>query len=127
MDLPLDSQNLEKPATKPKGKWGCEKGTNHGGGRKPSIAKLKAKELDIAKAQFWVDMAQTYAVPQIIALVKAKRTPAIVKLRAAEMILDRALGKAKETVDLKGSVKVSLTPEERLTVTKLFPDATNNV
>jgi hypothetical protein len=88
-----------------------EGGGNHVGtqGRKPSIDKFASEELKALIAKKWVAMAQELAIPYLESVFKDKTANHDIKKRAADTILDRAFGKAKESMDItSGGEKVSI-------------------
>jgi len=76
---------------------GAKPGTNNGGGRKPSAEKLKEEAYEIMKAEFWVRLAQEKALPRLVKILENPDDS--VAFKAAKEILDRSLGKPKESID----------------------------
>lgn len=91
----MEEGNLEI-SQKP-GKWGAPAGSNNGGGRRPSIEKIRAEIYDISKAEFWCKLANDKAV---VRLEKMLDNPDdAVAFKAIKEILDRTLGKPRESID----------------------------
>jgi hypothetical protein len=77
---------------------GSSPGSNRGGGRRPSIEKLKAKAYSIATAEFWADLAQDKGIQRLLAILNFETDkPNDTQLRAVQEVLNRALGKPKES------------------------------
>jgi len=92
-----------------------EGGGNHAGtqGRKPSIDKFASEELKALIAKKWVAMAQELAIPYLESVFKDKTANHDIKKRAADTILDRAFGKAKESMDITSNGEsISPKPEQ---------------
>lgn len=88
----------------------------HGGARpnsgpKPSIAKLTErlteKAYTIAEAKFWVDLAENKAVKRMEEILDSpiQKVGAKAIISVAKEVLDRALGKPKESVDVTSGGK----------------------
>lgn len=76
---------------------GCKPGEDRGQGRKPSAAKLREEAYEIMKAEFWVRLAQEKALPRLVKILENPDDS--VAFKAAKEILDRSLGKPKESID----------------------------
>lgn len=83
---------------------GSKPGENNGGGRKPSIEKLKAEVIDIAMAEFWIKLAREKAIPKLQALLECGKSET--EMKAAKEILDRALGRPKESMEITGKTEL---------------------
>ena len=93
-EKPLESlEKVERRGAKP--------GDNRGGGRKLNIERLvstaKEEGYKIAKAEFWVKLAEDYAVPRLLSILENGKDD--VALRACQELLNRAMGKPKESID----------------------------
>jgi len=76
-------------------------GGHKNGGRKADIERIVSKEFEIAKAEFWVKLAQEEAIPKLRRMLKLKdKEPNAWK--AAQEIMNRAMGKPTESVELSG-------------------------
>lgn len=112
-------------------KNGCKPGENRGGGWKTPMEKVraqaKAELVDIAKAEFWVALAQDKAVPRLTKMLD--NPDDAVAFKAVKEIIDRTLGKPKESVEIfgkEGAAPIRLSVEEKANVLKLFPNAQDN-
>lgn len=87
-----------------------EKSANYGGKRENSGRKLNvdrlveaklAEGIKIGEAKFWVDLAESHAVPRLREILAAPLGTISDKtlLSAVRETLDRALGKPKESID----------------------------
>lgn len=90
---------------------GLKPGENRGQGRKHSVAKLKEEAYKIGEARFWADAAESIAAPFVMKIVdgfdeNGTPVPMEVRLRAAQEILNRALGKPKERQEVSGELSV---------------------
>lgn len=104
-------------------------GARNNAGRKAFIDKLTKEEqkeiASIAEAKYWLDMAQKDAAPFVRKLVGDSKASWDARLRAAQEILNRALGKPKESLDLtsKGKQMGVPTPEQVARFAKRNVDA----
>lgn len=77
------------------------KGQNGGyrpnSGRKPSIEKIRAEIYDISKAEFWCKLANDKAVIRLQQMLDNPDDS--VAFKAVKEILDRTLGKPRESID----------------------------
>lgn len=91
-------EELNKPE---KGKNG---GARPGAGRKAYASKLtvdeRKKALAITEAKWWIERAETTAVPFLFKLVEDEKAANSDRFKAAQEILNRCLGKPKENMDL---------------------------
>lgn len=82
-------------------KNGCKPGENRGGGWKTPMEKVRAQAkeeaFEIMKAEFWVRLAQEKALPRLVKILENPDDS--VAFKAAKEILDRSLGKPKESID----------------------------
>lgn len=95
---------------------GSKPGDNRGGGPKPNIERLVANAKEegykIAKAEFWVKLAEEKGVPRLIEILEAPLGTISDKtlLAAVKEVLDRAMGKPKESIDHTTNGKELPTP-----------------
>jgi hypothetical protein len=80
-------------------------GSRPNSGRKPSIAKLKKEAYKIAEAEFWADLAENKAIKRLIQILDKNKTTNPVLMKAIQEVLNRALGKPPETIDLSNKGK----------------------
>lgn len=86
-------------------------GARPNSGPKISIEKLAEKAYDkaysIAEAKFWVDLAEDKAVNRLIEILEKpiREVGAKAIISVAKEVLDRALGKPKESVDVTSKGK----------------------
>jgi hypothetical protein len=88
----------------------------HGGHREGSGRKTKAGKLDelskegqkrvysIMEADFWVKMANDHAAPRLERILTSGESKDENVIAAAKEVLNRALGKSKESVHMTGDV-----------------------
>lgn len=79
------------------------------------LTKIEKKELkDIAKAEYWMEACRDIAIPFIFELVEDQDAGKSDRLKAAQEIINRALGKPKERHELSGpdgeAIKHNLDP-----------------
>ena len=110
------------------------KGFTNGGKRPGSGRKLKRETLlkeakkevrDIATLEFWAELAKDEALP----VLRANMALGIgdTALRAAIHVIDRALGRTKESVDITSKQqRIGLTAEETALIRRMFPNAEDN-
>lgn len=100
----MQQKSLEQ-LEKPKKGWG---GARNNSGPKVNIERLveaaKAEGYEIAKAEFWVKLAQEKAVPRLLEILDSPMDVVGGKtlMSAVVTTIDRALGKPKETHELMG-------------------------
>ena len=89
-------------------------GARPNSGPKPSIEKLTEKAYTIAEAKFWVDLAENKAIKRLEEILDApvREVGAKAIISVAKEVLDRALGKPKETVDVTSKGKALFSPTE---------------
>lgn len=82
-------------------------GARPNSGPKPSIEKLIDKAYTIAEAKFWVELAENKAIKRIEEILDSpiQKVGAKAVISVAKEVLDRALGKPKESVDLTSGGK----------------------
>ena len=80
-------------------------------GRKPELKKLiDAKiehDLEMLKAEFWANLAKERGIPRLIDILKKEPTKSPNLLRAIQEVLNRALGKPTEKMEIT-EVRLSL-------------------
>lgn len=90
-----------EPFEKPKKTWG---GKRENSGPKTPYAVLKERArlegIDIGRAEFWMTLARDKAIPALEDMLCS--TEDSVRFKAAKEVLDRALGKPKETHEISG-------------------------
>ncbi len=82
---------------------GSTKGSNNGGGRKASIEKIRDEIRKQTIAEFWVNLAETEAIPRLTQMLDSPFGD--VAWKAIKEVMDRAYGKPKESVDLTSKGK----------------------
>lgn len=93
-------------------------GKREGAGPKPLVDKLtkleQAELKEMAKAEFWAEAFRDMAVPFVFQLVQDQEAGKGERLKAAELIINRFLGKPKERHELSGpdgeAIKHNLDP-----------------
>lgn len=97
---------------------------NNGGPRAGSGRKIKRERLlekakeevkDIASIEFWAMMAKNKAIPRLEGILNSTEAKDETVLAAVKEVLNRALGKSKEFVDLTSmgqQMYQPLTPEQ---------------
>lgn len=88
-------------------------GARPGSGRKSMAKKLdeltkdgQAKVYAIMEADFWVRMANDKAAPRLAGILDSKDSKDENVIAAAKEVLNRALGKSKESIDVKQNIVV---------------------
>jgi len=81
-------------------------GLRPGAGKKPFVEKLTKEEQqelkEMAKAEYWLKACQDIAVPFVFNLVQDESAGKSDRLKAAQEIINRALGKPKERHEHSG-------------------------
>lgn len=81
-------------------------GLRPGAGKKPfvdKLTKIEQQELkDMAKAEYWAEAFKNMAVPFVFQLVQNQDAGKGERLKAAELIINRFLGKPKERHEHSG-------------------------
>lgn len=81
-------------------------GAREGAGKKPFVDKLTKEEQtdlkEIAKAEFWAKACRDFAAPFVFSLVQDVNASNSDRLKAAQEIINRTLGKPKEKHEHSG-------------------------